>query len=470
MPLCRQLPCVFVLAISCALPAIGQEKEEKEFDGRSIGRVWYSRINAGQFFGYMEQVRKDLEIERSGIMMFTSPVSVGAAKLLAKPQGDEVKGMLLYLVTSPKAGFQQISFRNIKDESAFRQYVLQQKRRFGDSAELNGKGNKYSVTVKFGIVHSTIPDRDETADQGETKKKTVVFSVGVSTRVGVGASNPMPRMPTEMTTYYRYSDGVIYEGQFEKLHDIKLPNSKTLQPSTEQASHDLFAEIDLAEIPAPMKELAWTTLQKQASVYLQRFDKENAADYSLRRAFGEGRLEMIKAGIFDLDRVQFRFSVAESDDTPIRANLRLTARDNSPLAKQLAMLNRETSRFSGLAAQDAPMVAVSTVRLPQWARDMLAARVKSLRTDLEISLAEDVDSLLAVNELLAVFDDTIQSAAGDAMVRLVGNATDGFRVHGGLRVADSRKLARSIEMLLNRQATNNDKVFVETQTLTISVW
>ena len=50
-------------------------------------------------------------------------------------------------------------------------------------------------------------------------------------------------------------------------------------------------------------------------------------------------------------------------------------------------------------------------------------------------------------------------------LRLVGNAQDGFRVHGGLRVSDPQKLTNNIEMLLSQQAVNNDKVFVEIRTI-----
>lgn len=418
---------------------------------------------------YTQEVQKELGVEQSGIMMFMAP-AIG----MMQPAKAEVKGALLYLVTKPEPQFQQIAFKSMDDEKAFRKYVLKEKQKFGGMAELEGKGDKYTVTMKFGSF-SFDPKNMPRADEGEGKDpdspgtaRAFVVRVDASAGLGSGSSSSVKMdngIPTEMKTYYRYHDGIVYEGQFEGLHRIELPKGRTMQPKTEQAAHDLYLDIDLAEIPRPLKEVAWTTLKSQAGTYLQQFENEDNDSYSWRRAFGEGRLEMMKTGIFDIDRVQVEFSAAEADDQPIKLKVKVQARENSELAKQFSQLNSDSSRFAAFADEDSPLFATTSVRLPEWAQEMLAAQIKSFRTRMEIELGSDADSLLAVNDVLAVLDDTVKTSRGDAMVRMIGNAKDGFELQGGLRITDAARLSKSIETLARERSSFDENTFVETDTI-----
>lgn len=460
----RRLVRFLVVLASCLLQANtswSQESGEPEAvaEGCVVGRIWHTKLQFDKGFEYLNQVREELEIPQSPVMVMMSPqgLSLGPGTMRSGKEQPaiEMKGTLFFLQTKPEVSLNNpISFQSIGSLEEFQRLVQEQGQMMGPAAELIGENDRFEVKVDFGKLMSAappdVPQEDSSEDPPKTRKSIAIV---MSSRVdvgepGVSGETAMPALPTRMSTYHRYVDGIMYSSRSRALQTVDLPNQESLKISDEDAAHHLYADFDFREVPSELKRTFWTALETQASVWLQRFDNEAAGDYSLRRAISEGRLELVKAALFDVDRVRFSLQLADDQTSQITAKLRITARENSLLAETLSTIGRNRSQLNVLQDEQSPLVVSSTFTLPESVRPFGAAFVNSIGLKLKEAASGTPGAEVLIDDLIQPLRDSAANGLLDGAFSLRGDVESGLIPCGGIRMENAEQFLSSLEPLL----------------------
>lgn len=429
-------------------------------DGRVIGKVWHTRVPFHESFQYLNQLREELEMPQSPlIMMMPAKMALGPGAL-KKPVDDsapEMKGTLFFLQTVPVPSLNNpISFELIGDQADFAKRMLAQKNAMGAASELIGGDDRYEVKLNFGkmIAAAAPPDgSDKGGADGEGKPQVRSFAITIQADVGSGDPDSKSAPPNfkprqSISTFYRYVDGIMYSSSTSALHKIELPNRKSLLLNEEEATNDLYADFDFREIPIELKRAFWTTLEATASTWLQKFDNEATGDYSFRRAIGEGRLELLKAALFDIDRLRFSLNLSTDGVAPIVSKLKVTARENSPFALALEVLGRSSSQLDVLRDDSSPLVVSSTVNLPEWSKPFAVGFVDSLRLKLREAAGGDDGAGVLIDDVMLPVQASVAAGQFDSAVCLRGDTKTGLVLAAGVRMVDAERFLPSLESLL----------------------
>ncbi len=322
---------------------------------------------------------------------------------------------------------------------------------FGPSAELIGGEDRYEVRVKLGQFTSVqpAPNKDEGGDGESTTEVRQTISIAISAGPSSGDGPPANmKMPTSISTYYRFSDGIMYSSQSKALFTIDLPSRDSMKLSAEDEASDMYADFDFREIPQELKTAFWNTVEASAATWLQRFDNEAIGDYSLRRSIGEGRLSLMKAALFDIERIRFGMKLSPDGIEPVTGGLKVSVRPNSQLSSTLRSLSDRGSRLGGFYSDESPLVISSTLNLPEWTRLFAAAFVESLRLKLRESAGGDEGAGLLIDDLMAPLRDSASAGMMDAAVAMKGDLKSGLVLAGGLRMENAEQFLVSLESLL----------------------
>ncbi len=466
-----------VLIFGHVCSATVQQTEPERVQGRIVGRIWHTRVRFEDGFKFLNKVREELEIEQSPVLMLAGPAAAGIGSQIRfngtpnsskpdEPGKVEMNGTLFFLQTHPEVSLNnQISFELVGTPEEFKARVDEHVRTtFG--AELIGSEDKYEVRLDLSKLMQQVAEVDDatknaTLQDGKTpadSPRTVrTFAITISSELGTEdkpntESSSIPEMPNSISTFYRYVDGIMYSTQTSAVHHIELPGQADLKISDDEAANDLFADFNLTEIPAELKRTFWTALEAQAGVFLQRFDNEAFGDYSLRRAIAEGRLEVLRAVLFDIDRAQFYLKLPEDDQQPISARLKVTARSNSVLAGSLEGIGSRRSQLSVLQDERSPFVVSSTIAIPEFLKPFSTAFVASLSAKLKEAASSNPGVDVLVDDLLVPLQNSFASGQLDSAICLRGNVETGLIPCGGTRLEDSEQFLSSLETLLQISA------------------
>ncbi len=475
---CRRI--ISAVVGCCGVLASAAAAQDPETaSGRVFGTIWHANVQMQDGFSYLNQVREELGIQQPGLMMFSGGGLPGlsrvrgmnrigiasgsggtgvirggpAAQLQADQAAPEIRGTLLFLQLQPEVSLNQtISFESCDSLEEFESRVRQQVQQFGPAAELIGGEERYEVKLNFGKLMSSppVPPPGASDDDGEQPKQVVRMSIVMSaTAGGPGpAAGAAPQMPQSISTWYRYQDGMLFSSQTAALHTAELPALESLRPDEDDAAEDIAAELDFTRIPVDFKQTFWSELERQASVFLQQWDNEAPEEYSLRRVIAQGRLELLRRVMFDLERVRFRLSFAKGAETPIVSQLRLTARKNSILAGFLQSVSNRGTQLTALQDEESPLVISSSLAIPDSLKPFLGAFVASL-TARASEFAEEVPAAeVLVSELARSLQDSVDAGFVDAAICLRGSVESGLIPCGGIRLESAEAFVSSMELLL----------------------
>jgi len=278
--------------------------------GRIIGKVWYTGVRPEDSFAYLQKVREELQMQQPPILINTVGRSMSGlmgprvfrAKNNApgKPEENsppQLSGVLFVLETRPEVTLQNpVSFELCESLEEFTELVKQQHSQMGSMGELEGSDNQYTLTITPRRFTAPQPAPMPGDGNKETRTLSVVIAVSPSSAPG---ADPRALVPESIKTYFRYHDGVMYSSRSNALFSLTLPERQSLLLDDENAAMDLFADFDLSQVPADFRQAFRTALESQVSVFLQRFDSEEAGQYALRRVLAEGRFELLKSALFD---------------------------------------------------------------------------------------------------------------------------------------------------------------------------
>ncbi|MFK7820704.1 MAG: hypothetical protein AB8G99_18445 [Planctomycetaceae bacterium] len=437
----------------------GPKVGERKFGDKPVARVWHSKINAANGFQYIQKVSRELEIKQSPFMMIPPGAGdvAGPAMSGLGAKRQELKGVLVYLAKGLIPIPASINFKRIANEKEFRKEVMAAKAMWGDAAQLIGKGNKYEVKVDLGQMANSAPapkDSDDSKKDGEPAEGGTRAVIAFSARVGSGDGAGEPTELPEgielgpMSTFYRYNDGIMFDSQAPELHDMRLPKIEDLTLKREQDALDLYADVDLSQVPQAYKEIFWNAIKVKANAFLQKYDEEPDEEYAVRKASGQFSMELTRAAILDVDRIRLSLTFVKGEE-PLNLDVVVDARKNSNLAKQLGAVSRGVSGFNSLRKKKSPMTIASAWQMPQNFRNMAKAVFEKGKLQLEEQLASDADGLLAVEEMFDVLSQTVDAGSADAILKLGGDPKTGFALYGGLRVQGADALAKNLSVALN---------------------
>jgi hypothetical protein len=435
------------------------ETDEPVVEGRVVGKIWHAKVGMSDSFRFMKSVQDAMGLEQGSMVMMMPP---GARRLggpmmsLGNGGPDaavpELKGTLIFLQTAPVANLDSsFAFELVGSHDEFVKRLKAHASQMGPAAELIGKDDRYEVKLTLKQLMAGPPPQPEGGDDDEpqvTRTFSIVIQADSAGSLS-GKPGAPPAPPRSISTYYRYVDGIMYSSSLDIVHTVDLPTQENLKLDESESQNDLHADFDLSEIPIALKRAFWNALEASAGTWLQRFDDEAPGEYSLRRSVGEGRLELIRAGLFDVERVRFSLKLPQDDEQQVVANLRVTARDGSQLARTLDQLGRQRSQLSALQDESSPLVVSSSILIPEWAAPAATGIVESLRLRLREAAAEDGSLGVLIDDLMAPLAEATQSRAFDAAFSLRGSPATGLVLQSGIRLPDAEQFLSSLQTTIN---------------------
>jgi hypothetical protein len=458
MLLCRlrtpTLQVVFLFLTGFPFIAAQQPAESDGVEsGRVIGRVWHTNLQMQNAFEYLNKVRGELGVPASPVMFVGGGnrmdfISGGGMRLRgAKPA--ETSGTLFVLQTLPEVSFNKpVAFQTCESLERFKELVRSQKEQMGPAAELIGDEDRIELRLNLQqqIAQSAPLPAPKDGPAGETRVLSIVVTSTVQTTDEPGEKPP--EIPKSISTWYRYVDGIAYSSSSNALFTMTLPGIEGLRLDEEHVGQDLHADFDLTQIPSDFRQAFWTALEGQASVFLQRFDNEAEGQYSLRRVLAEGRLELLKRAMFDVERVRFSLQLSPATGQPVVSRLRIQARENSVLASFLSVVSNQGTQLTGLQDEQSPLVLSTTLVIPEFVRPFASAFVASAGLLLNESTQDTPSAGVLITDLVTALQETISTGILDATVCLRGTVETGLIPCGAIRVESADKLLAALEFLL----------------------
>ena len=468
---------VAALTAVCCAACPGQEvTPEAAQEGRVIGRIWHTRIDFGRSFEFMQQVREELDIPESPVMLMATSGRMGISTMgalsksrLTPASGSpaesiEMKGTLIVLRTRPDIGIDSpVSFQLIGTADDFRNEVTRLSGQMGPAAELIGESDFYEIRLDFSKFATTtagdagrIKDADDDGKQQPTKSIAIIVTsrIDVNSPVPGGNQGPMPKIPTSASTYFRYVDGIMYSCSSNLLKRIELPTLDSLKLTAEESTEDLYADFDFTEVPTDLKRLFWSAVEAQAAVFLQRFDNEAEGDYSLRRALSEGRIELLKTILFDIDRARFSMNLPTSESKQITAKLQITARKASPLASTLSHLSNGGSQLGSLQDEQAPLLISSTFEMPKLLKPVASAFLDSVGMKLKQATSQIPAAESLIDDLIAPLQMSVTSGLMDSAICVRGSVETGLIPCAGFRLENAESFLGALQTFVQINGAN----------------
>lgn len=478
--------CVILLVAAAATHSIADEALKPKTEGRVIGRIWTSKTDATQLMRFSQQLAKELGVKNRVSLPPVFSSVIRATRPGAKARTD-VKGTLVVLETSPNAGTPHlVSFQKVRDKAHFQELVKQEAARMGSMAELIGDDDRYELRMK--IIQLNVENLRATSPRAGDGEKPVAnlrsiailrVDTGSARIAGAGDGDDLLEMslPSRVSTWIRYHDGFMYSSQQEAVHHVRLPAGTSMLPDEESAAFDVYGELDFREIPSHLKQLAWQMWRSKAMTWMQRFDRERPGTHAVRHALGEGRIELMKTLLFDVDTAQFSVNFPEANVSPgdppgqqpnepfsvpslpdtgepvgsgrkeLTASVTVSARENSQLAATLDQLNRTPSRLGALRDETAPLVISSSLDLPDWSLPLVSGLVSSVRTQLLESTSNSGAGLL-LEDVFRPLEAAAETGSLDLAVRMDRDDENGLVLVGGLRLPDAEQFRSSLDLLL----------------------
>ena len=433
--------------------------------GRIIGRVWYVGVRPEDSFGWLQKVREELQVPQSPIMINTVGRSMSGLigpRILRngkQPQSDEkpqLSGVLFVLETRPEITLgNPISFEFCESLEKFTELVKQQQSMMGPMAELSGEDSQYTLKLNLRAAPtlSTGPPQGSDAPK-ETRSISIVIAADVTSESGAPAGKPAP-IPTSIETHFRYYDGVMYSSRSNAVFSLNLPDRQSLQLEDENAGLDLFADFELSQIPPEFRTAFRSALESQVSTFLQQFDSEQDGEYALRRVLAEGRFELLKSALFDVDRVRFSLKMSPAPGQPVVSRLRVQARPGSPLAAGLSLITSRSSQLSALHDKQSPLLVAGTLAIPEALRPFGLALTESVALRLKETTSELPSAAVLIDEIAQSFRQSVESGVLDGAVCLRGTVADGLIPCAAVRLEAAESFLNALELLLQVTAARD---------------
>jgi len=404
--------------------------------------IWYARdVTPKRMMDYVLALTEKLEI---GATMRTQwEEEQFRTQLEGVQPGVEqpVYGVALYMVTGLIPSFETINFQPVVDEDDARRLLNGGKANYGDNGYMEELGNdcfktgyRYSNSAEMpvGYDESQIAANNNQQNSGWKFEQRIVEKDG---KKFIETTNTM-------TEYCRLFNNVLYKASFEELLVMELPSADNVTSSV-SSSNDLGFDAYLDRIPVGIRQLGWNMLTAAVGTQLQQHDNESDTTYNMRRSSGDLGLALTKAVLFDIDNSSGWARFASADDDSLRGELRIRARNNSELTKQL-LAAAGLSQFAPVLNDNAAATVHLCVRFPEEAPAALLATGTWLQDVIDRESNSDpamVDAARVLSETLAGIADHRNL---ELLAKIGWSEASGGVFYGGLQVSENSRLLHSL--------------------------
>ncbi|MFO1001692.1 MAG: hypothetical protein U0936_15250 [Planctomycetaceae bacterium] len=448
------------LTVVCSAQEAAAPASKMKLDGRIADQpivVGYARnVGPARAIGYMKGLMQRLEIGKSmREAMENEEQQEQIASATAKIE-EPLYGFAGYMVQSLIPSFETLSFQQVADEEDARRIVNARKAQWGgDQRKLEDLGNgRFKIEYRSESSYPLPEGADEKqyTNANAHQQRGYEFSQQVVEKDGV----KMVQHKQVMTDLFRYHDTILYEAEFEDLFTMELPTAEGIRSAID-GSTDVGFKAYLDRIPLGMRQLGWSMLSAAAGSQLQQRDDESETSYNMRRSSGDMALALVQSVIFDVDSSDGWARFANADDSSLRGQLRVRARNNSQLGGRLLEASG-TSRFAPILSDDAAATLHLCVKLPEDAPLALQAAATWLNETMGDEFSTD-PQMLAGAEMLAGVLTGISEHRNLELLMKAGwtKASDGV-FYGGLQLNENPELLKNVYYVLTHLPNADDAI------------
>ncbi len=357
-------------------------------------------------------------------------------------------GVAYYMVTGPIPSFEKVSFQQVVDEADARRLVDGRKLQYGESGSMEDLGNGcfkvvYKRTRSFLLPEGT----DETAYtslNGQNPSSVWKYEYKIVEKEG----KKFVEKSQSMLNLFRFHDNMLYEGAFDGLFTMELPSADAITSGVD-GSTDLGFDAYFDRIPHGIRMLGWNMLTAAVGSQLQQRDDELETSYAMRRNSGDMGLALTKAVLFDVDHSEGWLMFASEDEPSIQGELRIRARDNSQLSKQLLDAGG-VSRFAPILSDNAAVTAHLCARLPEEASAALLATGTWLQEAIGRETNNDAAMVTAATALSETLVGIAEHRNFELLLKAGWTKESGGVLYGGLQLNDNPQLLSGIHHFLTQ--------------------
>jgi hypothetical protein len=230
------------------------------------------------------------------------------------------------------------------------------------------------------------------------------------------------------------------------------------------------ASLRIDQLPEAARQIASAQIEQGLDDALQKeVPNETPAQKDLRIAAAKETIKML-IGIIK-EGAEMKVSVdLDGQKKQIAANLSLSGKPGTGLAKAIQDVGQRPSQFGALRSPEAAFRGAVHVVLPEEMKKSLAKLLEEA-TSQGIEKIQDDAKRAQAAKLLEALAPTIRAAEADAVVQLIGpDASRKYAVLAAVKVAEARKLGKVVEELIQdalRQAPAQVKGRVQLNAITI---
>ena len=226
-------------------------------------------------------------------------------------------------------------------------------------------------------------------------------------------------------------------------------------PDPEKLSTRLTAQYDIAisclikSIPPGMKLLALQAFKNQAIADLQQRDDEPESVYRLRRANGEGWVELLDKVVNQGEEFTIGGRI-DPEKKIANIDVEIAGSKDSKLAKLFQNMAGKRTYFGNLVTNPSTFTMSVSWLLDEQQRKLFVTDFEAAQRDLGKMAVQDAAADLGkiVDPIFKTLMTTADVGHLDALAQLTGTEQGGFVLLAGVKLATSRNLPTQIEQLL----------------------
>lgn len=412
--------------------------------------IGYARnISPARMIDYMKNLTTRLQIGKSFQEQLSSEQQQEQMEQISPKVQEPLYGFAMYMVAGLIPSFETVSFQQVVDEEDARRLVNGRKRQWGENGTLQDRGNGCFMVEYRNVSSFPLPpgaDEKQYTNNNSVQQRGYQFSQKVIEKDGV----KHVEHSQIITSLFRYHESLLYEANFEELFEMELPTVDAIKSGI-NGSTDLGFNAYLDRIPIGMRQLGWNMLAAAAGSQMQQQDDEPDSSYTMRKSAGDLGLSLIQAVLFDIDNSDGWAKFASVDDGSMRGELRIRARNNSELTKQL-LGAAGNSRFAPILSDNAAATLHLCVRLPEEAPAALQATATWLTETMGHEFRNDAAMVTAGEALSGVLGSIAEHRNLELMLKAGWTEASGGVFYGGLHLNENPELLRNLHYLMTHMA------------------
>lgn len=285
----------------------------------------------------------------------------------------------------------------------------------------------------------------------EDALQTLAYGAGTITQVDGKSDRHEIRYSENFKIRTLYRDRYLFlvgpDGSDSSL-DYNFPDPEKLV-SRLSSQYDLAISCLIKSIPVGLKTIALAGIKSQLIADLQQRDDEPESVYRLRRASGEGWVDMLDKVVNQGE--EFTIGARLDPETKVgRIDIEMAGTSDSKLAKLFQNMAGKRTFFGNLLINPSTFTMSVSWQLEENQRKLLVTFFEAAQRDLAKNIDKDATTDLGkiVDPLFKTLTTSADVGHLDAFAQLTGADEGNFVLTGGVKLATSKKLPDQIAELV----------------------